>query len=208
MISQRLKALAKYVKPSDVVVDIGCDHGYLSIYLKEEKKCQKVYASDISYNALNVAKENIQKKGLDIECILSNGFENLEIPVDVAVIAGMGTSTILNILTSQKKPSRLIISTHNEPDKLRKKMQEMHYKLVDEQVVYENKHYYLIFYYEYDINREELDYYSIKFGISNNKEYYQYLVDKYELLLPKVPRNKYEELKKDCEYLKGLIEKM
>ena len=47
MNSKRIKALASDVSKKDTVLDVGCDHGYLSIYIKENKLCKEVYASDI-----------------------------------------------------------------------------------------------------------------------------------------------------------------
>ena len=77
MINKKLKAIASFINTQDTVVDIGCDHAYLAIYLKENKLCKNVYASDINENALNIAKTNIQEHNLDIETILSDGFKNI-----------------------------------------------------------------------------------------------------------------------------------
>ena len=55
MINKKLKAIASFINTQDTVVDIGCDHAYLAIYLKENKLCKNVYASDINENALNIA---------------------------------------------------------------------------------------------------------------------------------------------------------
>ena len=51
-LSNRLNAIAQFVDKKDSVVDVGCDHGYLSIYLKEVVKVKKIIASDINQNAL------------------------------------------------------------------------------------------------------------------------------------------------------------
>ena len=56
MINKKLKAIASFINKHDTVIDIGCDHAYLAIYLKENKLCKNVYASDINQNALNIAK--------------------------------------------------------------------------------------------------------------------------------------------------------
>ena len=62
MLNKKLIAIASLIEPEDIVIDIGCDHAYLAIYLKKEKLCKEVYASDISENVIKIAIENIKKK--------------------------------------------------------------------------------------------------------------------------------------------------
>ena len=71
MVSDRLLALANDISKKDTVLDVGCDHGYLSIYLKENNLCKEVYACDISESALNVARKNFKKSNLDIKNIIA-----------------------------------------------------------------------------------------------------------------------------------------
>ena len=99
MNSERIQALARNIFKDDIVVDIGCDHGYLSIYLKEFGLCKEVYASDISKQALNSARNNFKKHKLDIKTYVSDGFDSIPEYFNTAVISGMGTSTILNIIS-------------------------------------------------------------------------------------------------------------
>ena len=44
-LSNRLKAIVKFVDKKDSIVDVGCDHGYLSIYLIENKLVKKAVKS-------------------------------------------------------------------------------------------------------------------------------------------------------------------
>ena len=154
MISLKLKAIAFFVEKNDRVVDIGCDHAYLCVYLAQNDLCKSIIASDINVNALNNAINNVTKYKLNkkIKCILSDGLNNVdEKNIDTVVIAGMGTKTIKHILNNKEKLkniNKIILSSNNDHYLLRKYMQKNHYKLVDEKIIYEKKHYYVISKYE------------------------------------------------------------
>jgi len=203
MNSERIKALAGEISEKDTVVDIGCDHGYLSIYLKQNNLCKNVYASDISENALNHARQNFKKYNVEIENFVSDGFENIPVEFDTAVIAGMGTSTILEILKHEKTPNKLVLASNNHHYFLRKKINEIGYKIVDEQVVLENNHYYVILL--CIKTKQKLRKSELKFGISNNDDYYTYLLNKNIELLKKVPLKKKLKVLYDCLILKNII---
>ena len=205
MHSERLLTIASLVDREDVVIEVGCDHGYLSIYLKENKLCKNVYASDINKNALNNAAYNIEKKNLDIATFLSDGLNNIPVKFNTAVIAGMGTETILHILDSEKRPNKLILASHNEYYKLRKAINKLGYKIAKEVVVYEKGHYYVILKCLKD--KQKLSYSELKFGLSHNVDYYNYLIQKNKELIKKVPLFKKFKLLKDNYLLKGLTEK-
>ena len=114
-LSKRLQAVATLVDIKSRVIDVGCDHAYLDIYLtlNNENKC---IASDINKNALDIAKKNIKKYNLEekIETKLTNGLTGIRVrKTDNIVISGMGTFTILDILKTNKLSNTLIISSNN-----------------------------------------------------------------------------------------------
>ena len=205
MNSERIKTLASFVAENDVVLDVGCDHGYLSIYLKLNNCCREIYASDVSLNALNAAIKNFKKYNLNIESYVSDGFENIPVEINTAVIAGMGTSTILKIISHKKTPNKLILASNNDLYKLRKNLNKMGYKIVDEKAVLENNHYYIIMLCKK--MKQKLSNSELKFGISNDENYYQYLLDKNKELIKRVPLKKKIKLIFECLILKRLIEK-
>ncbi len=205
MDSLRIRAIASDISLNDVVLDLGCDHGYLSIYLKENNLCKEVYASDISPNALAFAQKNIQKSGQKIQTFLSDGFENIPVSFNTVVIAGMGTSNILSILEHEKCPNKLVLASNNDYYKLRSSLNKKGFKIVDEQAIYENKHYYIILL--CIKGHQHLKKRELKFGISNNEDYYAYLMKHNLELIPKVPWLLKIKLKWDNVLLKGLIEK-
>ena len=132
MFSKRINALASLVEKSDSVLDLGCDHGYLDIYLTKNNLCHKVYASDISSNALSSAKSNFQKEKVFIETFLSDGFLNIPVSFDTAVIAGVGTNTIINILRGKTLPEKLVLSSNNDLYELRCFLNKICYKIIKE----------------------------------------------------------------------------
>ena len=52
-ISKRLLCCASFVAPGARVADIGCDHGYLGIWLLKEQQAAYVAASDLRPIAMN-----------------------------------------------------------------------------------------------------------------------------------------------------------
>lgn len=115
-VGARLKAAAEYVAVSSVerglspdrviCADVGCDHGYLSIYLVEKGICGKVYATDINEKPVSIAKRNIiarDNKGLGlsekIEVRLCDGLDGLaRLGITHVVICGMGGEVISGII--------------------------------------------------------------------------------------------------------------
>lgn len=148
MNSKRIITLASFINKEDIVLDVGCDHGYLSIYLELNNLCHHVIASDISKNALSYAIKNINKYNLNIKTIISDGFKNINDDFNTAVIAGMGTSTIKSILKSPIKPDKLVLSTNNDYIELRYYMYKLGYTLEKEEVIKENNIYYPIMLYQ------------------------------------------------------------
>lgn len=143
-ISRRLKSIADYVDDNSSVVDIGCDHGLLDIYLIENKHNIKVIASDVNQNALNNAIKNIKKHNMQksIKTVLSNGLDNIEIKgIDTIVISGMGSHTIAGILYSNmqklKQIETLILQSNNDLDFLRYKVVKLGYYIEKESLVKE-----------------------------------------------------------------------
>ncbi len=205
MNSERLNKIVSLVDKNDTVLDVGCDHGYISILLKKNNLCKSVYASDISKNALQFAINNIKKNNLDIKCIVSDGFKNINEYFDTAIIAGMGASTIINILNYNNLPNKLILCSNNDYEKLRRYLNKINYKLEKEIVVKENNHYYIIM--EYHIGKEKLNDKVFKYGINYDKEYLNYLIEKNNSFINNLPFLKKLKIKKENRIIKDLIEK-
>ena len=189
MLNNKLKAIAKEIKHDDIVIDIGCDHAYLAIYLKKNNLCEDVYASDISANVVKIAEDNIKKNRLKIEVYLSDGFKSItNTKINTAITSGMGTSTILKIVnTSPQNITKYIISSNNDYELLRKSMVKKEFYIQKEVVIKENNKYYPIMVFTKENQQENK--LTIKFGKSNNSEYYNYLLKKEEEIIKRIPHN-------------------
>ena len=141
-LSKRLKVVADYVEDNSKVIDIGCDHGLLSIYLVNNKKNIKVIASDINDNALSSARSNIKECKLEdkIDIRLGRGLEVVSPEeIDTIVIAGMGSNTIVGILKYAKDKLKyvdnIIIQSNTDLYFLRKNITRLGYYIEDETLV-------------------------------------------------------------------------
>lgn len=103
-LGSRLGALASFVPKGTRLADIGTDHAYLPIELVQKNIAASAVAGDVHAGPYEAAKENVEGLGLShkISVRFGNGLAVL-VPgeVDTAVIAGMGGSTIIEILISQ-----------------------------------------------------------------------------------------------------------
>ena len=88
MIDERLKSLTKYVNRNNKIIDIGCDHALLDIYLVKNNIVNKVIVSDVSKNALMQGINNINKYNLSdkIYARCGNGLEVLNSNDDIDTV--------------------------------------------------------------------------------------------------------------------------
>ena len=101
-LSKRLYTVASLIDKNKRVIDVGCDHAYLDIYLTLNN-LNNCLATDINKNAIKSAIENIKKYKLEnkIEIKVTDGLKNIDVNKDdIIVISGMGTYTILDILNT------------------------------------------------------------------------------------------------------------
>lgn len=185
-LTNRMKAIASLVDKGVNVIDIGCDHALIDIYLSlyNGNKC---IASDINENALSSAKTNIKKYNVDIETVLSNGFENIRIPKNsTVIICGMGSINIKSILLNSNLTNidTIIIQSNTNLYILRKLLYEIGYYIYDEIVIFEKKIYYVIIKFKKGnkiINEDELEFGPILLKKDNKviHNYYLKLLDTY-----------------------------
>ena len=187
-ISKRLKTIADLVDTKRVI-DVGCDHGYLDIYLTLYKNCTCI-ASDISSNAMKSCRENISRYNLNdkIETIITDGINNIKInKEDTIVISGMGTYTIIDILNNKELSDTIIISSNNHLEELRRFMISIGYYINNEVYILEHGIHYVIIKFIKG-NREYNDYdYILGPIVIKDNNYKKYILSHYKDILNKIP---------------------
>ena len=141
--------LADMVTPGNRLVDVGCDHGYLSIYLVREGVCPEALAMDIRKGPLACAEEHIRESGLGdyIKVRLSDGLEAYAAgEAETMVCAGMGGRLMEKILTDSMEKVRqlkeLILQPQSELQEFRIFLRKSGFAVTKESAVCEEGKYY------------------------------------------------------------------
>lgn len=148
-ISKRLQAVSDMVASGSCLADVGTDHGYIPIYLVEEKRIPSAIAMDINRGPLSRARENIERNGLSdqIETRLSDGLDAL-LPgeADTIVIAGMGGPLAVEILKRGRAVLEscrdLILQPQSEIWTVRRYLDENGWRIRRENMILEEGKYY------------------------------------------------------------------
>ena len=100
-ISDRLLCCASLVPQNARVADIGCDHGYLGIWLLQQERASYIYACDLREKPLEKARANGHLFGMADRMTfhVTDGLSALQPGMaDTIVCAGMGGDNIACIL--------------------------------------------------------------------------------------------------------------
>lgn len=149
-LSKRLACCARYVHPGDRIADVGCDHGYLGIYLLKNGIASSVIAADIHEGPLHSAFVNAGKYGVreQMSFYLSDGAKKIPRQFDCLVCAGMGALTIISILEAspwlQDNQYRLILQCQSKTPLLRQYLSENGYCISKEAIVRDGKFLYTV----------------------------------------------------------------
>lgn len=141
--------VAQMVTPGNRVADIGCDHGYVSIYIVLHSITNKVIAMDVNKGPLQKAQDNIEEYHVskEIETRLSDGGKELkEGEVDTIIISGMGGTLMSRILNESSQVvyscSELILQPQSEIHLVRRTVQNCGFSIIYEEMLVEDGKYY------------------------------------------------------------------
>lgn len=151
VLSKRLKALTDMVTKGNSVADVGCDHGFVSIYLVQKGLSPRVLAMDVRTGPLSRAKEHVEAYNLGayIETRLSDGLmEYQKEEADTLVCAGMGGKLMQKILSREPEKTKsfkeLILQPQSELSEFRKFLREEGYAILQENILCEEGKYYFL----------------------------------------------------------------
>lgn len=218
-LNNRLQAVATLVDNNKKIIDIGCDHAHLSIYLMQTKTPLKMIASDINEGPLLHAKENIKKYKLEdkIKTKLGSGIEPIENDIDTIIISGMGGLNMIGILKYQpykyKNVSTIILSPNSDTSILRKEICKLGFYIKDELLVKEKNIIYPVI--KFERGKRKYQYRDYLFGpVLIEKcdqlfmEYIQKEKTTKEKLLAVLPKKYFEKrlkLKKELKIINKII---
>lgn len=182
-LTKRLQAIADMLKQGSVPVDVGTDHGYIPVYLVQNKICKTAVACDINEGPLNSCRMLVSQCGLDdkIKCVLSNGLQSVDDEYDTVIIAGMGGELIADILsrTDNIFSKNIILNPMTHPEIARKWLFDNGFEITKDIVVADGRHHYSIFSAEYVGNvgeKTQSDYYLGSITDFGDKEYFEHLL--------------------------------
>ena len=157
-LSQRLLAVAGCVTPGCALLDVGCDHAFLTTYLLENGTVPCALCSDINSGPLARAKEHIQSAHLEnaASTELTGG-----IPRDYrkmlpalphtgvsVVIAGMGGALMGRILADARDMlpdfTELVLSPQSELATFRRTLTELGLLIEEEKFLLDESKYYTV----------------------------------------------------------------
>lgn len=141
-LGDRLSSLATMVPPGSRIADVGTDHAYLPIYLAKNGHIERAVAVDINPGPFASARDAVLRTGMAdvIDVRLGNGLQVITPgEVDVAVIAGMGGMTMIQIMEASRSVlqtlSRLVLQPMVSIPQVRKWLQANGWCIVDETIV-------------------------------------------------------------------------
>ena len=161
MLNARLLICAGMIRQGAHVCDVGTDHALLPVYLLEQGIAAEVIASDIGEGPLHAARQTIERHGLHIRTILSDGLQQIppEGLTDI-VIAGMGGETIIHILEQcpfSLSDISLVLQPMTKAELLREWLYLHGYEIREEQCAREGQFLYTVMRVGYTGQRQQPD---------------------------------------------------
>lgn len=145
-LGQRLQKVADFVPAGASLADIGSDHGYLAARLLQCGKIRLAIAGELNREPAERARQTARAVGLEEQMLVREGAGLAVLQpgeVDTIVIAGMGGTTIIEILESNSAVmstlQRLVLQPNVAGAQVRSWLAEHAWSIIDEALVIENQ---------------------------------------------------------------------
>lgn len=211
-IKNRLNSLVKYIDYEDKVMDVGCDHALLDIFLVQEGILDKVYVCDVNPNALENGKRNIEANNMVGKVIPILGFgieKSVNLDIDTLIISGMGSNSIIEIISSPflNKIYKLVLQSNNNHYDLRKYLTKIGFNIYVEEIIKDGKKEYINIIALRDniiktYSEKEYLFGPVLIKDKNNLDYFIKLKEEYEELYY---RNRNEKHEIGLKYLEEIV---
>ena len=215
---KRIDTLCSLLEKAETFADVGCDHGYCSEYVLKNGLCNKVIFSDVSRGSLAKAEKLLADYVAEGRAVgvLGDGFFGVPKDTRQVLIAGMGGSEIVSILSDKKHgflPSRFVFQPMHDQEKLRRYILE-NGGYIERDFTFEDVKYYdVIVGGKRTEGVEKQDYTDAEyeFGKDNLREMGEAFVERTKRLLKDIDRylareNLQEESKADLERRKARLQ--
>lgn len=144
-LTPRLMTAVQLAKGAKRIIDVGCDHGYLSAYMVTDGGALFSYACDVNEGPLCKAKETIEQLNISdkVETVLCDGLKPFDgSEADAVFICGMGGELIADILDAvawtSKGEHSFILQPMTRSEKLREYLENNGYHIEREVFVKED----------------------------------------------------------------------
>ena len=147
VVSTRIKTIGDFIKPGEIVVDVGADHGLLELYLLAKSPNIFVTAVENKVGPYKILEASL--RGLkNAKLSLSDGITSVSKDTTTVIIAGMGGLNIKNILEAYpekvKRLKKIVIDAHRDIKIARKTIVDYGFKINYEKIVYEQEKFYIV----------------------------------------------------------------
>lgn len=184
-LGSRLHTIASFVPLGSRLGDIGTDHAYLPVYLIQNGIIESAIGVDIHKGPYESALETVRMYGVEqrIDVRHGNGLIPLKSgEIDTLVIAGMGGTTILEILQSNPLILAEVATTILQPQgaeaRVRRELTVQGWRLRDECLVEEDNRVYTVI----TLSRSEgLDYEEIENRIRSINDHFREYISQQKL---------------------------
>ena len=203
--NKRIAFLAELTKGYDRVLDIGTDHGLVIKTAFEKGYIKDAIASDLREKPLKQAEKNL--KNYPTIFVQSDGFLNVNQTFDLAIISGMGSFLICDILDhSPKHDVVYILQANDKIEVLRSYLMDHDFKIVDEYLVFEKFYYVVLKVVKGKMKLTEKDLYlgPILKNKMEAKNYYAIKIQQIEKIINRADSKRKEELQKILDIYKSI----